>query len=107
MFREDREAFNRMSAAFGRMSDTMNAVLENEKASRDRVDISLAEYERLKAENKRLELEAMQLRVILGRIDFPTDVYENVRTDSISVHYSEDPMRFVRRYRIEFEVENY
>ena len=80
--------------------------------SRDRVDISLKEYEDLKRVNKDLQIRLNQAERILGMLDIPADMIQHIDPDSVKIYSAEafDPTNiFVRkrRCRIEFNVEEY
>lgn len=77
--------------------------------SRDRVDISLKEYEELKRINKDLLDRLNQAERILGMIDIPADMIQCIDPDSVKLYSAErfDPGFFTtkRRFRIEFDME--
>ena len=86
--------------------------IEKSNESKDRVDISLKEYEDLKRVNKDLQIRLNQAERILGMLDIPADMIQHIDPDSVKMYSAEafDPTNiFVRkrRCRIEFNVEEY
>lgn len=76
--------------------------------SKDRVDISLKEYEELKRVNKDLLSRLNDAERLLGAIGITADMVQNIDCDTVKT-YSTDhviPAAFERRirYRIEFDV---
>ena len=74
---------------------------------RDRIYISMAEYERLKDENKKLHHDVMKLSRFFKRLDLSPDICDIMCQESVLWEYCDDWNRSRRRYRIEFEVENF
>lgn len=85
--------------------------LKSLSETRDRVDISLKEYEELKRVNKDLLDRLNQAERILGMLDIPADMIQHIDPDSVKTYFAEafSPNIFVRkrRFRIEFDVEEY
>lgn len=81
------------------------------RETKDRVDISLKEYEELKRVNKDLLDRLRQAERILGMLDIPADVIQHIDPDSIKVYTAEnfytEVFRTKHRFRIEFDVEEY
>ena len=71
---------------------------------RDRVDISLEEYEQMKAEIRRLSIDNRYMTDILSQLRIPLDM--RIIPGSIDVVYTHDIKDFRLKYRIEFEVED-
>lgn len=99
---------NEISRLRNEMRETKNELLNN----KDRVDISLKEYEELKRVNKDLLVRLNQAERILGMLDIPADMIQHIDPDSVKTYFAEafDPNNiFVRkrRFRIEFNVEEY
>ena len=85
-------------------SETLGRLADAEIKSKDRVDISLAEYEQLKSENSRLKYDNSRLKELLDKIKVPLD--KPIINDEIVSCYMKDPMHFRTRFRIEFEVDD-
>lgn len=85
--------------------------MEKSNETKDRVDISLKEYEKLKRVNKDLLDRLNQAERILGMLDIPADMIQHIDPDSVKTYFAEDfdPNIFVRkrRFRVEFNVEEY
>lgn len=84
--------------------ETLKSISENEIKSKDRVDIPLSEYLRMKREIESLEREVERLAKMIIRMGFPAEVIEKIDLSSIQVTMAENPIDFRDRYRIEFDV---
>lgn len=73
--------------------------------ARDRVDITLEEYERLKEEITLLRRENAGLREILSSFRFPVNLWQRVKQDTIETSVCHNIRDFVDRFRIEFDVD--
>ena len=85
------------------LSDKLNDISKAEIKARDRVNISLEEYKRMKKENEQLRYDNEQLRNYFAKLEFPVDL--RIIPDSIRTEYSEDLMRSLVHWRIMFDVE--
>lgn len=81
-------------------------ISEAEIKSKDRVDITLEEYERLKSENKLLTERVRALMSVIERLKIPADILEYILPDSVRIYtcFDMDYMNELQRYRIEFSV---
>ena len=87
------------------LANALKSTSDTEIKARDRVDISLEEYERLKQENLRLSCEASMLLDFITRIGVPVEVFDGEATiDHVSMSYCDYYDTFKRRYRVEFDV---
>ena len=84
--------------------EKLQSISEAEIKSKDRVDISLDEYLRLKGELERTSRELRHTQYLLGEMGIPVDVISAIRSDTIKVQQCEDPRYFVRHYQITFSV---
>lgn len=73
--------------------------------ARDRVDITLEEYERLKEENARLRMEILDLRRIFSVLRFPVNIWKRVKPDTIKTSVCHNIRDFTDTFRIEFDVD--
>lgn len=85
------------------LGETLKNIYDAEIKSRDRVDITLEEYEHMKDEIKSLSYEVERLSNILERIEVPLD--EKIIPDSIVTRWCDNHADFKRKFRIEFEVD--
>lgn len=80
-----------------------------EVEARNRVDISLAEYESMKEQIRKLEDENASFKRVLDKLHFPVHAIDRVKPDTVKVLCSEnegDPLKpSSLKYRIEFDVE--
>ena len=79
--------------------------------SKDRVDISLKEYEELKRVNKDLLNRLNHAEAILGALNIPADFVQRMVPESVkwwsSDYVSHEYGGHKHRYRIEFDTEEY
>lgn len=87
-------------------SRKLESISEAEIKSKDRVDISLEEYERLKDEVKQLSERERTLMSVIERLKIPADVLPYILPDSVRIYtcFYMDYMNELQRYRIEFSV---
>lgn len=89
------------------LSRTLKDISELEIRSKDRVNITLAEYERMKEEISDLSYENRKLRSIFEQIEFPFN--EEIVPGSVNVFWADDIdfCNFTNRRRchIQFDVE--
>nr|DAV24917.1 MAG TPA: hypothetical protein [Bacteriophage sp.] len=86
------------------LGEKLESISKAEIASRDRVDISLKEYESMKRQIESLTWERDRLRSVLENIKAPLD--KNIIPGSINTYYYDDPMNCKRIYRVEFEIDD-
>lgn len=85
------------------LGETLKSISDAEIKSRDRVNITLEEYEHMKDKIKSLSYEVERLSDILGRIEAPLD--EKIIPDSIVTYWCDNHKDFKRKFRIEFDVD--
>lgn len=73
--------------------------------TRDRVDISLKEYEELKRENQHLNDELRHAHMILEKLHIPIRMIPNIIPSSVSWYESESAEFMTRRIQINFNIE--
>lgn len=100
----DREIheFNKVLCEF---NNTLDRIAKDEIKSKDRVDISKDEYERLIALNSRLNSENARLRGLLAKFKIPFD--KPIIEDSIKTCYTIDPIEFQTIYQVVFAVSDF
>ena len=72
-------------------------------ASKDRADITMQEYLKLREDVAKYERKLKDLGSLIIRLGIPAEVIEDIDTNTVSVYTCRDPMRFRTKYRIEFE----
>lgn len=82
---------------------TFETISKEEIKAKDRVDITLEEYENMKRKISSLESEVRYLCSILEKIEAPLD--KNIIPDSIRTYYSDDYENFRRVFRVEFAID--
>lgn len=90
-----------------KFSKQLKDISEAEIKSKDRVDITLAEYERLKSDLRRYEEKSRRLEAIVAKLGIPDEVIDAIDISTIAVETCDDPMHFVTHYRIRFIVDEY
>ena len=101
---EDSSVFRRDIRAVNELANELKKIHEEESKTKDRVDISLSEYERIKRENRDLAWKVSRLEAILSSIRIPVEKYEQIQPDSVKVESCSDPIHFKQRIRIEFDI---
>lgn len=99
-----RDAARILARSYKQLSDSMRETSEREIESRNRVDITLAEYERLKEENQRLRRENDFFEKCLIKMGVPPDL--PIIQDSIKRCYCRDPIGSMDGVRIEFKFDS-
>lgn len=84
----------------------LKSISEAEIKSKDRVDIPLEEYERLKNENKRLAERERTLMSVIEQLKIPADVLPYILPDSVKIYtcFDIDLWNEFQHYRIEFSI---
>ena len=98
------DSSGKAGASINNLTSTLKTIHEEEIKTKDRVDISLNEYERLKRENRDLAWKVSRLETILSSIRIPVEKYEQIEPDSVKVESCSDPIHFKQRVRIEFDI---
>lgn len=102
-------AIREVAASNRKMAETISQTSQDEIQARDRVDITLREYESMKSRIANLESENNWFKTVLGKIEFPlvSCLSENfVVPKNIQVSWSDsiDFFNMKRRYHILFEI---
>ena len=102
--RSARDAARMTAKALREHDDTLKSISDAEIKSKDRVDISLEEYDRLKKQLTILLNENFSLKTTLTGIGIPLEVLADVIPNSIKVQRCEDCIGFETSYRVTFSV---
>lgn len=78
-------------------------ISEAEIKSKDRVDITLEEYERLKKDLDMFSTRCKRMESMLERLGIPYYVLDKIAMDSISVSTCDNHMNFMKRFYIQFD----
>ena len=84
---------------------TLKSISDAEIKSKDRVDITLEEYENMNKQIRSLSYEVERLSDILRRIEVPLD--KEIVPDSIRSYWCDNVFDFKRKFRIEFDIEHW
>lgn len=87
------------------LGEKLESISKAEIKSKDRVNISLEEYEKMKNEIKSLSSEVYRLSRILERIDVPLD--KKIIPDSIRTHWCDDAINFRHKFIVEFAIDDF
>lgn len=87
------------------LAKSITEASKDEIKARDRVDITLEEYEQLKEEVKVLRQENRELRNILGSFRFPINLWRRVKQNTIKTSVCHNVRDFIDTFRIEFDVD--
>lgn len=97
------KAAARMAAEMRQGRESQEKIAREEIKARNRVDISLEEYENMKKEIEKLRNDNCYFKTLFDRIEIPWD--KEIIADSIYTEWCERHMDFKRTYRITFDVE--
>ena len=84
------------------LGEKLETISKAEIKSKDRVNISLAEYENMKDQISSLSAENRKMRYLLKKIDIPLD--KNIIPDSIQTRYTYDPTCLVCKFMVCFDI---
>lgn len=87
--------------------ETIKGISEAEIKSKDRVDISLKEYEELKRENRALRAKCAQAAAIFEKISIDPRVVDRINLDTVQKYECKNLRDFTTRIRIEFDMYDY
>lgn len=102
-----RDAAHIAAKASREHDETIKGISEVEIKSKDRVDISLEEYELLKKENRELLYRCFNAEMVLDKIHIHPKIIDRIDPDSIQKYESKSLMGFKTRVCIEFDVHDY
>ena len=97
------EAAARVTAEMELDRKSREKIAEKEIKARDRVDITLEEYENMKKEIEKLRDTNRFFKAVFDRIEIPWD--KNIVVDSVGTFENEDCMNFRRTYLIRLSVD--
>ena len=99
------EVARSIAVAYRDLGEKLKMISEEEIRARNRVNLSVNEYEHMKHRIASLESEVDYLRSILEKIEAPLD--KNIIPDSIRTYYSDGLWDCKRVFRVEFAIENW
>ena len=100
------QAANILAMSHKAHDETLKVISEKEIKSKDRVDISLEEYENLKNELSDLHRENCALKLTLRSIGLPAEIIDRIIPQSVRVERCDDYRDFKMHYRINFSVDD-
>ena len=81
---------------------TLRQISDAEIKSKDRVDIPLSEYLKMRADLANAEQELRYMRHLFSEMGVPVSLINNIDPKSIRFESMEDPRNLTRHYRITF-----
>ena len=87
-----------------KFAEQLKNISDAEIKSKDRVDITLEEYERMKSDLDTFRAQCMRMKKMLNRIGIPYYVFDKIDPGSISVATCDNYMDFKKRFYIAFDV---
>lgn len=101
----NRDLGNLIAKSNKEYNEKLEEISKAEIKSKNRVDISLEEYETMKKQIEWLEYEVRRLQSIFEKIEFPFNL--DVIPDSIETTYCNDHSNFRRIFNIRFAVDDF
>lgn len=83
--------------------EKLESISQAEIKSKDRVDITLEEYERLKADLEMFSARCKRMESTLEQLGIPYYVFDKIVPESISVSTCDNHMTFMKRFYIQFD----
>ena len=101
----NRDLGNLIAKSNREYNEKLEEISKAEIKSKNRVDISLEEYETMKKQIEWLEYEVRRLQSIFEKIEFPFNL--DVIPDSIETTYCNDHLNFRKIFNIQFAVDDF
>lgn len=92
------------SKAIKKLGDRIEKAARDEIKSKDRVDISLEEYEQMRKQIETLERKNSQRDKLIIQLGIPAEIIDHILADSIRVYTMDNIMDFTRKYTVSFKV---
>ena len=92
------------SVSLAKSNEMLAEKIEADVKARDRVNISLEDYNDMRNQIRKLETENHRLKYFLEKIHFPFNL--NVVPDTICTRYNSDPMDFMVGVEIRFKIDD-
>ena len=93
------------SKSIEKLGEKMEKIAKEEIRSKDRVDISLKEYEQMRKRIETLERKNSQRDKLIIQLGIPAEVIDHIHIGSIRVQQCDDLRDFTRRYHVHFDVD--
>lgn len=94
-----------LAEATRELGDKLESISEAEIESKDRVDIPLSEYLRMKEELARTSRDLRHTRVLISTMGIPAEIIYAIDPASVRVCTNEDIRDFKRHYQVMFSVD--
>lgn len=101
----NRDLGNLIAKSNKEYNEKLEEISKAEIKSKNRVDISLEEYETMKKQIEWLEYEVYRLQNIMKKIEIPYDL--DIIPDSIETTYCDDHLNFRKIFNIRFAVDDF
>lgn len=89
-----------------KLGGDLRSISQAEIEARDRVDITLKEYEKLKNDVAKYERRLADIGRLIIRLGIPAEEIEHIIPGSICVETINDPINLSTRYKITFYVDD-
>ena len=83
----------------------LESISKEEIKSKDRVDITLEEYLKMREKIKMLEDANYRMSEFIIQLGIPEEELDKIDPNTVNIYYNENPTRFTKRYQIVFDVE--
>ena len=90
-----------------KLGKKLESISKEEIKSKDRVDITLEEYLKMRERIQTLEEQNSRMSILINRIGIPIEELDKIDPNTVNVYQNVNPTRFTKRYQIVFDVEAY
>ena len=88
-----------------KLGEKLESISKEEIKSKDRVDITLEEYLKMRERIQTLEEKNSRMSILINRIGIPIEELDKIDPNTLNVYQNVNPTRFTKRYQIVFDVE--
>jgi hypothetical protein len=101
----EERAAETLSKATKELGEKFESISQAEIRSKDRVDIPLSEYLRMKDELEHTSRALRHARALIATMGIPAEIISAIDPDSVCVYTNEDLRDFKRHYQVRFSVD--
>lgn len=100
----DTEGPKEIARATRELGNKLEKISEAEIKSKDRVDISVSEYLKLRDDVSKMDAKIRHMEYLFKQLGITPDTIDDIVPDTVEVYYNEDIRDFVRHCMIKFDI---